>query len=978
MSGRRLVAGGLIDRNHRIDFTFDGRAYSGFAGDTLASALLANGVQVVGRSFKLHRPRGIVGAGVEESNALMQVGVGAHTTPNVAATQIELTEGLVARAVNAWPSARNDVGAALGLLAPFIPAGFYYKTFMWPDWHLFEPFIRRAAGLGRAPSDPDPDVYDFEYAHCDVLVVGAGPAGLAAADAAASSGARVILCEQDTMLGGSLLHCPQSIDGTTGVEWTKAVVERLALAPECNVLTRCTAIGYFDHNSVTLLQRSPPELIGAPGIPAMRLWQVRAKHVIFACGAFERPLVFPGNDRPGVMLASAAHRYLARWSVLAGERAVLFTNNDTAYESAHALRQAGVEIAAIVDPRSESAAGTVAREMGIEVLSGAHVLDVKGGRCVRAVTVRLADGGTRRIDADLLLMSGGFDPVTHLHRQAGGKLRWDEARLAFLPITTPQGVISVGACAGSDNLAVALMAGHATATELARQAGFDPSRDCPVAAVSDRIETPPIAFWRAPEQGKAFVDLQNDVTVADIELAVQEGYQSVEHLKRYTTLGMAPDQGKTSNVNGLAILAELTGRSVPATGTTTARFPFTPVAIGALGGRRKGELYAPQKRLPAEPFHSDLGARHEDYGGWRRAAFYPKPDEPMENAIQREALVVRNAVGFLDNSPLGKIEVVGPDAGEFLDRLYANSMSNLAIGRVRYGLMLNERGAIVDDGVTARLAQDHFIVGTTSSGAAHIAGWMDELLQCDWPDLQVVVMPVTNAWTVPTLSGPASRGLLKAIGTDIDLAPDAFPHMSFREGQVCGVPARVYRVSYTGEVTYEINIPVGATSLVWSAILAAGPQFGLEPVGIEAVMRLRTEKGFIHIGSETDGSTTPDDIGWGHVLKRKKDFLGGRSLTLADNQRSDRMQLVGLEIGPECPPLPIGAQIRAPAGLESDGHVTSSGYSPVLDRGVALAMVVRGRDRHGEKVQVVTRRGDIAATIVAPCVFDREGERVNA
>jgi sarcosine oxidase subunit alpha len=914
---------------------------------------------------------------MEEPNALVQLGRGERSVPNVPATQVDLVDGLEARAVNAWPSARRDVGSLLGWLGPFLPAGFYYKTFMWPSWHLFEPAIRRAAGLGIAPRFPDPDSYDFQYAHCDVLVVGSGPAGLAAADAACTAGARVILCESDTEFGGSLSTEMAHIGGLGGLEWAHRIVQRLDRDQDCHALKRCTAIGYFDHNTVVLLEDCKPSN-GVPGAPRQRLWQVRAKRVVLAAGALERPIVFPGNDRPGVMLAGAVRRYIAQWAVVPGRRAIIFTNNDEAYCSARALRDAGASVVAIVDTRPDSIAAEAGRKEGFTVLLGAHVKRVVGTNEMRGASIRLADGSIHKVNADLLAMSGGYNPSVQLHRQSGGKLDWDEGLAAFLPAGSPAAVTSAGACAGFRALSAAVTGGHEAGSIAAQHCGFAPNAGGPEVG-GDAAATPLQPFWRAPEKGKAFVDFQNDVTVNDISLAVREGYRSVEHLKRYTTLGMGTDQGKTSNVNGLAILAEFTGRTIPETGSTLARFPVIPVPIGALGGRRRGVLLSPLRRLPVEAMHRALGAEFEDYGGWSRPARYRLPGETAQRAEQREAAAVREAVGFIDNSPLGKIEVGGPDAGAFLDRVYANRMSNTRVGRAKYGLMLNERGAIIDDGVAARLSENLFVVGTTSSGAAHIAGWMEELLQCDWPELRVIVSPVTGSWAVPTLSGPNARSLLSQLGTDIDLSPDMFPHMAVRSGQVCGVPARVYRVSYTGETTYEINIPVWAADLVWEEILKLGPAFGMVPVGVEAVMLLRTEKGFIHIGSETDGSTVPDDIGWGHVLKRTDDFIGRRSLTMPENLRSDRLQFVGLRINAptDGAVLPIGSHVCTGGIRASQGYVTSSGYSATLRRDVALAMVAGGRSRLGEIVQVMTGAGLVPATIVAPCAYDLTGSRLN-
>lgn len=976
----RTPSGGLIDRSKLLTFRWNGRSLTGYAGDTLASALLANGVRLVGRSFKYHRPRGIMAAGAEEANALVQLGAGGRTTPHLRATEIPLYEGLEAAAVNCWPSLEHDLlGTINGRLSRFLAAGFYYKTFMWPTWHLFEDAIRRAAGIGKMAAAADPDRYESRFAHCDVLVVGAGPAGLAAAAAAASGGARVILAEQDTRPGGSLLVDSATIDGRTRAEWIDNTLAQLRSQPETTVLLRTTAVAYHDHNLVTLVEQVGDERACAadPRVPRSRTWLVRAKRVVLATGAIERPLAFAGNDVPGIMLASASRHYAERFGVRPGERAVVLTNNDDAYRTAAALAQAGTEVAAVVDLR-DGEPSELARSflpVGTACLGGGAVVATRGAKALKAVRVRTSEG-ERWIDCDHLAVSGGWNPTVHLFSQSGGQLRWREDIAAFVPDRSVQAELSAGAAAGSLTLREALEQGHAAGAESARLCDFPCDAPAPLAA-TELAARPIGATWLPPEPGKAFIDLQNDVTVEDIALAARENFRSVEHMKRYTTLGMAPDQGKTANVTALAIMGELTGRSVIETGHTRYRLPYVPAAVGAFAGRTRGTLFRPLRRMPGDARHVAANAVFEDYGGWARPSSYPRPGESHLEAEQREALAVRTAAGLFEASPLGKIEVVGPDAGRFLDLIYANTMSTLKEGRVRYGLMLNELGVIIDDGVVARLAPDRFLVCTSSAGADRIAAWLEEWLQCEWSDMRVIVAPVTSAWGVLTLTGPHAQAILRAAGIDLDLA--SFPHMSFAETRLAGLPARVLRVSYTGEASYELNVPARMVEQLWDALFAAGASFGLTPVGIDAWMVLRTEKGYLHIGGDTDGSTTALDVGWGHIMKKNCDFIGKRSLMRPEDLRADRLQFVGLATD-EAVPLPIGAHV---AGFGqhgeqlSGGYVTSSAYSPFLKRPVALGMVSDGRARIGEAVTVLDDSGRARpARIVEPVFYDPAGERL--
>ncbi len=966
----RLAAGGLIDRGRPLSFRFEGRDYRGYAGDTLASALLANGVRLVGRSFKYHRPRGILGFGPEESNALMQLGTGERTAPNLRATEIRLHEGLEAKAVNCWPNVRFDVGGVNNLLSRFLAAGFYYKTFMWPHWHVYEGVIRRAAGLGKAPKAADPDRYENRFAHCDVLVVGSGPAGLAAARAAAGTGQRVILAEQDHVLGGRLRWDGGEIDGLAADRWADEAIAALGAMPNVRILPNTAVTGYFDHDALAMIEAVSGDDPAAPAqLPRYRQWQVRAGRVVLATGAIERPLVFPGNDRPGVMLASAVRHYLARYGVRAGNRAVIFTNNDEAYRTAIAFHAAGGTVAAVVDTRADvdPAVAASVETLGIRLLRGASVVATRGAKALRDVAVRRADGGTLRLACDLLAMSGGSNPNVGLFSQSGGRLAFDEQLTAFRPAQSVQNERSVGAAAGLRTLDEALASGHAAG------AGDGVAPRATDAHPAAEIT----ACWRIDAPGKAFVDMQNDVSADDIGLAARESYRSVEHLKRYTTLGMASDQGKTSNVNALAIMAGLTGQGIAETGTTRFRFPFVPVALGAFAGRAHGELLRPLRRLALHDRHVALGAIMEDYG-WLRPSAYPRAGETRFEAEQREARAVRDGVGIFDGSPLGKIEVRGPDAGKLLDFIYAGVMSTLKVGKVRYGLMLNELGVVIDDGVCARLGEDHFLVGASSAGADRIAAWLEEWLQCEFVDHDVLVAPVTTSWSVVTLTGPRARDLLAEAGASFPLGAEAFPHMSFQAGTVAGIEARVMRVSYTGETSYEINVPTGRTAELWDVLMRLGGRHGLTPVGIDAWNLLRLEKGYLHIGADTDGTTTPLNIGWDHVMRRKGDFVGKRSLMLALHQDPARLQLVGLR-AEGSDPLPIGAHLVRGEGADraSDGFVTSSAHSPVFGRGVALALVHGGTGRIGETVALEHDGHRLTATIVQPTLYDPEGARLN-
>ena len=993
----RLETGGRIDRDRLVQFDFNGARLTGYVGDTLASALIANGVHLVGRSFKYHRPRGIIGCGAEEPNAIFQIDEGAHTVPNPRATQTELYDDLVARSVNCWPSVEHDIGVVNGWFSRLLPAGFYYKTFMWPKtlWMTYEHHIRKAAGLGRSPMAPDPDRYERRNAHCDVLVVGAGPAGLAAALAAGRSGARVILCDEQSELGGSLLASRETIDGRPAIDWVTSVTSELEAMPTVTVLPRTTAFGYHDANFVTLNQRLTHHLpVRARSGCRERTWRVRAARVVLATGAIERTLVFGNNDLPGVMLASAVSTYVNRYAACPGRQAVVFGNNDVIYRTALDLNDAGIAVRAVIDSRAAASGdgcnAVIAR--GINVRQGCVVSRAVGGKHVRAVQVYRFDGDRLGeaedvIQCDLLAVSGGFSPAVHLHAQSGGRPVFDESRLCFVPGESVQSECSAGAARAVFDLPGCLDDGATAGAAAARDAGFDvaePSR----ATAPSVAGTPAEPLWLVPDRvapghgPKQFVDLQNDTSAADILLAAREGYQSIEHVKRYTALGFGTDQGKTGNINGMAILAGALGQSLAETGTTTFRPNYTPVTFGAVAARDVGPaLFDPVRRTALHDWHVARGAEFENVGQWKRPWYYPRAGETLHDAVNRECLAVRNRVGILDASTLGKIEIKGPDAAAFLDMMYTNVFASLAVGRCRYGLMLGEDGMVMDDGVTTRLAEHHYYMTTTTGGAAHVLGWMEQWRQTEWPHMKVYFTSVTDHWAVMAVAGPQSRAVVERVCEGIDFSAGRFPFMSMREGRAAGVPARVFRISFSGEAAYEINVPANCARHVWDALMDAGEEFDMTPYGTETMHVLRAEKGFIIVGQDTDGSVTPIDLGMDWIVSKKKDFLGRRSLSRSDCVRPGRKQFVGLKSRDGETVLPEGAQlVNEPSDttpVPMVGHVTSSYFSAALGHPVALAVVKGGQGRMGGTVYACTLDGRrIECEITSPVFYDPQGERM--
>ena len=993
----RNEAGGLIDRARPVRFVFNGRSYWGLGGDTLAAALLANGVRIVGRSFKYHRPRGVFGLGAEEPNALVQLGLAGRSEPNSRATQIEIFEGLVAESQNCWPSVRFDLGAATGLFARLLPAGFYYKTFMWPPrwWMHYERPIRAMAGMGRCADAPDPDRYEHCHAHCDVAIIGGGPAGIAAALASGASGARVCLVDEDARLGGMLLSTRDRLDGRPGLEWVAEAEAALRAIPRSRILTRATAFGYYDHNQLGIVERVADHRAPAPGEPRQRLWHVHAGQTVLATGAHERSIVFGNNDLPGVMLASAARGYANRYAVRPGRAAVVFTNNDSAYRAALDLQLAGVIVAAIVDlrqgpPRSLASDLAAAR---IEILAGSAVFHALGEREVRAVCVAQVDDGgfpvgpLREIPCDLLCVSGGWSPAVHLHAQARGKPVYDPAIAAFVPGSSVQAERSAGAARGLSSLSACIADGVAAGAAAAEAAGFQP---CPAPCIpssfgaDDEGEQVPLrAIWRIGPAGtrrrKRFVDLQNDVTDADIALAVREGYRSVEHVKRYTTLGMGTDQGKTSNTVGFAHVAAGIGADIAAVGTTNFRPPYVPVALGALAGMEGGRHFLPNRRTAMHDWHLEAGAVMLQSGPWLRPQCYPRLGETIDDAARREALMVRNGVGLVDVSTLGKLELFGPDAFEFLERVYVNRWRSLKVGRCRYGLMLREDGIVFDDGTTTRIGETHFFMTTTTGQAPLVARRLDYCRNVLWPELDLRIVNVTEQWAGIAVAGPFSRKVLARAVEDLDVSAERLPYMGYGVGRIGGIAVRVFRISFSGDLAYEIYAPAGFGTEVWQRLMQAGAEFGIAPYGIDALNALRIEKGHV-AGGELDGRVTADDLGLGRMIRPDGDFIGRRSLSRPGLRDPARWQLVGLTAEDSRTPVPPGAKLVDGKADRYLGEITSTAWSPVLRLPIALGLLSGGRSRHGEQLFATSPLAGrhVPVIVGGPTFVDPEGTRLHA
>lgn len=997
MTAYRVKGRGRVNRNKTVNFTFDDETFKGFEGDTVASALLANGVHLMGRSFKYHRPRGVVTAGSEEPNALIGTTRGkGRFEPNTRATIQEIYPGLKTESQNKWPSLKFDLGAINDRLYMLFSAGFYYKTFMWPRsfWDsVYEPIIRKAAGLGRAPTEVDPDTYASRYLHCDVLVVGSGPSGITAALTAGRAGPKVVLVDENPEMGGTLLSEPSvSIDGQPAWEWLEAAIAELDRMPNVTRMTRTTAMGYYHQNMIGLVQKLTDHMGEIPdGAPRERMWRVRAKEVVLAQGAIERPMVFDGNDTPGVMMAGAAQTFLNRFGVLVGKTPVVLTSHDSAWYSAFDMADAGASVVAIVDTRNEvpQALQDEALARRIKTYLGYTATGTKGRLRVSALRVNPVRNGKvgsgHMLSCDAVLVCGGWTPSLHLFSHTKGSLDWDADAKVYLPGLKTENVHIAGAGRGLWGIAAALNDGTKAGTEAVKSLDAD-AGSATYQVAADRTGTgitqKELPTDRNPGKAKAFVDFQNDVTAKDIRLAVREGMRSIEHVKRYTTNGMATDQGKLSNMNGLTIASDALGKEAPQVGLTTFRPPYTPTTFGAFAGYHKGAHFEVTRKTPIDAWAEENGAEFEPVALWRRAWYFPKGNEDMHKAVARECKSTRESLGIFDASTLGKIEVSGPDATEFMNRMYTNPWTKLGVGRARYGLLLGEDGFIRDDGVIGRMRDDLFHVTTTTGGAARVLNMMEDYIQTEWPDLKVWLTSTTEEWATIALNGPNARKVLEPFVEGAAISADAFPHMSVVECTVAGFPSRLFRISFTGELGFEVNVPARHGRALWEKLWEEGQKYDICPYGTETMHVLRAEKGFIIVGQDTDGTVTPQDAGLGWAIgKTKSDFVGKRSLDRPDIVASGRKQLVGLLTDDPKTVLVEGAQIvdnpNQPKPMKMIGHVTSSYWSESLGRSIAMAVVESGFDRLDDTLYIPDENGaSVKAKVTGTVFYDPAGDRL--
>ena len=993
----RLSNEGLLNRNKEISFKFNGKKYTGYEGDTLASALLANGVHLVGRSFKYHRPRGFFGAGVDEPNAKLQIQLNGHSEPNVNATEFELVEGIEATSQNCWPSVEFDVGAINNFLNKFFPAGFYYKTFMWPKsfWYkIYEPFIRKAAGLGVASTEKDKERYEHKYEYCDLLVAGSGPAGLSSAYAAAKNGAKVILAEDKPRFGGSLLTDEVTIDNLSGKAWTDKIITELKEMPNVIVKNRSQVFGYYDHNMTVMFERTGDHLENKPKYtPRQRLWYIRAKEVLLSTGSIERPIVFGNNDTPGIFLSAAAKEYIKVYGVLVGKKPLIFTNNDSAYETALEFKKQGID-PIILDTREEHSSELIdaAKSQNIQIKFSHAVIAANGYRKVKSAQIgRLNKEKTEfenseTIECDCICVSGFWTPTVHLASQSGNKLKFDDRIDAFVPNKSKQNETSVGASKGTFTLKETLNDGFRSGFDLSKKITNN-NNSSSIPNSNETKKNPHDKFWCSPlpknKNFKRFVDFQNDVAVSDIEVALREGYRSIEHVKRYTTLGMATDQGRTSNLNGLQLVANVEKKIVPQVGHTTFRPPFTPITIGTIVGREVDMEYMPTRKTPMHTWHEKNNAVFVDAGAWKRPRYYKQGNENLFEASKREARNVREHVGICDVTTLGKIDIKGPDAAEFLNRVYTNAWLKLPVGKARYGVMLREDGIVMDDGTTTRISENHYHMTTTTAQAANVLSHLEYYLQVVWPELKVNVLSTTEQWAGAALAGPKSRDVLAKLFPDLDVSNEALPFMGYIEGNLFGVKAKIFRISFSGELAYEINVESDYGLFMWEKMMEIGREFKIQPYGTEALSTLRIEMGHV-AGPELDGRTIPYDVSLEGLVSKKKDFIGKRSLQKEAFNNSDRQKIVGLVPTDKKTSIPEGSHLVVDKNAKLPnpklGHVSSSCWSVENNNPFSLAIVKDGKNMIGKKLFAVSplKNTSIEVEVISSHYVDHEGKRVRS